>query len=58
MTSEQVSSELEKLGIVEDWKDLNNYIVRNGYAFKIQFGTFKLKAGMSYREIVRIITAR
>ena len=58
MTSEEVSSELQNLGIVEDWKALNSYIIRNGYAFKIQFGTFKLKPGMSYREITKIITAR
>ena len=58
MTSEKLSSNLEKLGIVDDWKELNTYIIRHGYAFKIQIGTFTFKPGMSYDEITRIVTGR
>ena len=58
MTSEKLASSLEKLGIVDDWKALNNYIVRHGYALKIQIGTFTLKPGMSYDEITKIVTGR
>ncbi|MBR4725689.1 MAG: hypothetical protein IK071_07920, partial [Lachnospiraceae bacterium] len=58
MTSEKLSSSLEKLGIVDDWKDLNTYIVKHGYALKIQIGTFTLKPGMSNDEICRIVTGR
>ncbi len=58
MTSEKLSSSLEKLGIVDDWKALNTYIVRHGYALKIQIGTFTLKPGMSHEEITRIVTGR
>ena len=58
MTSEKFSSNLEKLGIVDDWKALNNYIVRNGYALRIQIGTFTLKKGMSYAQIVSIVASK
>ncbi len=58
MTSEKVSSSLEKLGIVDDWKALNNYIVKNGYAYRIQIGTFTLRPGMSYAEIVSVIASK
>jgi len=58
MTSEQFASNMEKLGIVDDWKQLNNYIVRNGYALRIQIGTFTFEPGMSYSEVTRIVTGR
>ncbi len=58
MTSEQFSSYMEKLGVVDDWKKLNNYIVRNGYALRIQIGTFTFEKGMSYSEVTRIVTGR
>ncbi|MCR5685767.1 MAG: hypothetical protein K6G81_10180 [Lachnospiraceae bacterium] len=49
---------MEKLGVVDDWKKLNNYIVRNGYALRIQIGTFTFEKGMSYSEVTRIVTGR
>ena len=55
MTSEKISKLLEDNGIVDDWKELNKYIGRNGYSEKIQVGTFKFTKNMSYREVCRTI---
>lgn len=55
MTSEKISKLLEDNGVVDDWKELNKYIGRNGYSEKIQVGTFKFTKNMSYREVCRTI---
>jgi hypothetical protein len=39
---------------VESSSDFNKYLIDSGYAYKIQYGTHKLKKGMSYAEIAYI----
>ena len=58
MTSETFSKGMEDNGIVDDWKALNNYISKNGYAKKMQVGTFTFTPGMSYYEICKKIMGK
>ena len=50
-TSEQFAQAVQKAGLVDDWNDFNKYLISSGYAYELQYGTFKLKKGMSYKEI-------
>ena len=50
-TSEQFAQAIEKAGLVDNWNDFNKYLISSGYAYQLQYGTFKLKKGMSYKEI-------
>ena len=56
MSSERVSSLLEKLGIVSDGKALNKYLRKNGHEYRIRTGTFQIPSGASYKDIAGIIT--
>ena len=58
MSSNEVAAMLRDLGVVEDDYDFNMYLYNNGYESLIRVGTFKVKAGMSYDELARIITGR
>lgn len=58
MTSEKISKTLEDYGVVDSWTELNAYISKNGYATKIQVGTFTFTKGMSYREVCRVICGK
>ena len=42
---------VQNAGIIDDWQALNKYLIDSGYAYKIQYGTFKLKKGMTFEEI-------
>ena len=54
--SRVVSERLESLGIVDDAKELDKYLVEKGYAVRIKVGTFELKKGSSYEEVAKMIT--
>jgi len=56
MGSESVSQALKNAGIISDWSDFNNYLINNGYAQRIQNGTFTVNSGMSYKEIAELIS--
>lgn len=58
MTSETFSKAMENNGIVDDWQALNNYISKNGYAKKMQVGTFTFTPGMSYYEVCKKIMGK
>jgi hypothetical protein len=45
---------MEKAGVVDDWSALNKYLIESGYAYQLQYGTFKLKKGLTYKEIAEI----
>ncbi|MCR5431461.1 MAG: hypothetical protein K6E95_02775 [Lachnospiraceae bacterium] len=57
-TSEILSDALQKAGATDSATELNKYIVRNGYASRIQTGTFKIKKGADYKEIVSAVTSK
>ena len=57
-TSEILSDALQKAGAVDSATDLNKYIVRNGYASRIQTGTFKIKKGSEYKDIASAVSSK
>lgn len=58
MTSEKISKALEDYGVVDSWTELNSYISKNGYAAKIQVGTFTFAKDMSYRDVCKVICGK
>ena len=57
-TSEILSDALAKAGAVDSSADLNKYIVKNGYASRIQTGTFKINKGAEYKDIAAAVTSK
>ncbi|MCR4721109.1 MAG: hypothetical protein K5655_05210 [Lachnospiraceae bacterium] len=57
-TSEILSDALEKAGVTDSSSGLNKYIVKNGYASKIQTGTFTVKKGSSYKDITTSVSSK
>lgn len=55
-TSYPVCQELQKLGVIEDATDFDNYLIKNGYANRISVGTHTLRIGMTYEEIAVAIS--
>lgn len=51
MSSETVAVSLKSLGLVDDSREFNKYLVNNDYAARIKIGTFELQKGQSYAEI-------
>ena len=49
--SYHVSIQLAQAGIIESADEFNNYLISNGYAYRIQNGTFTFKKGMTYKEM-------
>lgn len=56
MTSEKVSADLAKAGVIDNEKDFNSYLIVNGYANRIKTGTYTFNIGSSYEEIARAVT--
>ena len=57
-SSWDVAKQLADVGIVKDADDFNDYLINNGYAYKIQNGTFTITKGMTYKEIAEYICSR
>ena len=57
-TSEIVSEWLYNAGIIDDAKDFNKYLCRNGYSSNIQKGEYTITRSMSYEEIAELITSK
>lgn len=53
-----VSEHLSQLGVVSDAADFDNYLRYNNYSHKLQVGTYTLSPGMSYDEIIGIISVK
>ena len=51
-----VSKQLAEVGLVEDASEYDSYLCKNGYAGRIQVGTFEIPMGSSPEEIAKIIT--
>lgn len=56
--SHDVAIQLETAGIIEDADDFDEYLCDNGYAYRIQNGTYTIIKGMKYEEIAKLITGR
>lgn len=54
--SYSVSKQLAEAGLVESAGDYDKYLCNNGYAERIQVGTFEIPMGSSHQEIAKIIT--
>ncbi len=57
-TSELLCDALQKAGATDSSAELNKYIVKNGYASRIQTGTFKIKKGADHKEIASAVTSK
>lgn len=51
-----VSEKLESLGIIDDAREFDKYLVEHGYSVRIKVGDFSLKKGASFDEIAKMIT--
>lgn len=49
--SHHVAIQLADAGIIENAEEFNNYLIDNGYAYRIQNGTFTFTKGMTYKEM-------
>jgi ribosomal protein L12E/L44/L45/RPP1/RPP2 len=56
MSSGEVATLLEKVGLIQDSDDFNKYIVKKGKASVIGIGTYTLPIGVTYDEIIAQIT--
>ncbi|MGA5690207.1 hypothetical protein [Cytobacillus pseudoceanisediminis] len=56
MTPGEIAAQLEKANVIDQAADFGIYLEEYGFSKKIQLGTFKLTADMSYKEIAKIIT--
>ncbi|MGE6629309.1 endolytic transglycosylase MltG [Bacillus sp. NPDC077027] len=56
MSTSDVSDMLEKEGIINSSKDFNDYVIDAGYHKEIRAGSFKLKTGMTFKQIVKSLT--
>ena len=55
MGSEEIAALLEEAGLVDSATKFNEWLVENDYDSKLHVGTFKIKAGSKYEDIVKIL---
>lgn len=55
--SSNVSSELERTGIISNSTEFENYLKTNDLSGKIQIGEYELDSSMNINEIARMITS-
>ncbi len=58
MTSETVSAKLQELGIIEDAKDYNKYLIENGYSNRVRAGVYEISKGSTYEQITDILVKK
>ncbi|MUK87118.1 hypothetical protein GMD78_01730 [Ornithinibacillus sp. L9] len=56
MPSSVIGTELEKNGIVDDGRELNQYLDDEGYSLRVQLGEFTFTSDMSFYEIAEKLT--
>ena len=54
--SAAVAKRMEDLGLVDNYLDFDDYLCDNGYSRYVNSGIYKIKQGLSYEELARIIT--
>ena len=55
-SSDVVALRAQNLGLVDDYRDFDKYLVNNGYAGRIRIGHFSIEKGSDYAAIARAIT--
>ncbi len=58
MSSGKVATMLEDIGLIDDGEDFNQYIVNVNKASIIRVGSYSIRKGASYEEIVTMITSK
>ena len=58
MYSHHVADEAKRIGLVEDAKEFDRYLIDNGYASSIRIGDYVFEQGVTFAEIAEIITRR
>ncbi|MCC9023149.1 endolytic transglycosylase MltG [Bacillus nakamurai] len=56
MSTADVSSILEKEGIIPSAEDFNDYVIDAGYHKEIRAGYFKVDSDMSFKKLVKTLT--
>lgn len=56
MTTNEISSLLERHNIIENAQEFEQYLNEHDYATKIQLGVFELNNNMNFERIAKIIT--
>ena len=54
--SATVAKRMEELGLIDDYLDFDDYLCDNGYSRFVNSGIYKIKPGLSYEELAKIIT--
>lgn len=54
-SSDTVAFNLYKAGIIDDATAFNSYMVKNGYDSRLRTGTFQIKTGSTYDEVLKIL---
>ena len=54
-SSDTVAFNLYKAGLVDDATAFNRYMVKNGYDSRLRTGTFQIKTGSSYDDVLKIL---
>ncbi|MEM5015671.1 hypothetical protein WKH31_05200 [Metabacillus indicus] len=55
MATSDVSRILEQEGVIESASEFNDFVINGNYHTKVRMGTFQLKKGMSFSEIVNVL---
>ena len=58
MYSHHVAEEADRIGLVEDAKEFDRYLIDHGYASSIRIGDYVFEQGVTFAEIAEIITRR
>ncbi|MFT4143799.1 MAG: hypothetical protein QM644_05030 [Mobilitalea sp.] len=58
MSSNKVSKLLQEIGLIEDAKDFNEYLIDENKVSVIQVGTYELPENCTYDDIVNAITKK
>ncbi|MCR4687325.1 MAG: hypothetical protein K5659_07130 [Lachnospiraceae bacterium] len=53
--SDRLSVKAQELGLVESSSDFDTFLISNGYANRLRVGSYEVKVGSSYDEIVAAI---
>ena len=54
--SRAICNRLEELGLIEDARDFDQYLIDNGYSKRISVGTYEIETGADWETIAKIIT--
>ncbi len=57
--SDDVAIQLANAGLIDSADEFNNYLINNGYAYRIQNGTFTFTSDMTYEQMAQyLVTGR